>query len=67
MLARGEDIRVGQEMLGHVSIATTQLYTKVSPEHLRAAYEAAHPRGLAGSPATDPEAPPRNANRALTI
>ena len=44
MLARGADIRVVQELLGHVSIATTQLYTKVSPEHLRAAYEAAHPR-----------------------
>ena len=45
MLARGADIRVVQELLGHVSIATTQLYTKVSPEHLRAAYESAHPRG----------------------
>jgi len=44
MLANGADIRVVQELLGHVSIATTQLYTKVSPEHLRAAYEAAHPR-----------------------
>jgi integrase/recombinase XerD len=44
MLARGADIRVVQELLGHVSIATTQLYTKVSPEHLRAAYESAHPR-----------------------
>jgi integrase/recombinase XerD len=44
MLAHGADIRVVQELLGHVSIATTQLYTKVSPEHLRAAYEAAHPR-----------------------
>jgi site-specific recombinase XerD len=44
MLAHGADIRVVQELLGHVSIGTTQLYTKVSAEHLRAAYEAAHPR-----------------------
>jgi integrase/recombinase XerD len=48
MLARGADIRVVQELLVHVSIATTQLYTKVSAEHLRSAYEAAHPR--AGRP-----------------
>jgi integrase/recombinase XerD len=45
MLERGADIRVVQELLGHVSINTTQLYTKVSATHLRAAYEAAHPRG----------------------
>jgi len=44
MLARGADIRVVQELLGHVSIATTQAYTKVTAEHLRAAYEQAHPR-----------------------
>jgi integrase/recombinase XerD len=44
MLAHGADIRVVQELLGHASIATTQLYTKISAEHLRSAYEAAHPR-----------------------
>lgn len=49
MLAHGADIRVVQELLGHVSVATTQIYTRVSPEHLRRVYERAHPRARATS------------------
>jgi integrase/recombinase XerD len=44
MLAHGADIRVVQELLGHVSIATTQIYTRVSLGHLHEAYDQAHPR-----------------------
>lgn len=44
LLQGGADLRAVQEMLGHVSINTTQVYTRVSIDHLRTVYQKHHPR-----------------------
>ena len=58
VLQSSGDLRAVQEMLGHASIASTQIYTHLDFQHLAKAYDAAHPRAKRRKSETGSEPPP---------
>ena len=60
VLQSSGDLRAVQELLGHASISTTQVYTRLDFQHLAKVYDAAHPRAQARSERRAPSLAPDN-------